>query len=148
MMMQHLGRTPSEQGDENLLLAIFASHSFQQRILNWEEVSRQLIHRIRRESFDDEESLHLINQLREASNLPDEYWDIDLETLVAPVIPMKMDAGDGVALSMISTITTFGTPVDVLSQEIRIELVFPADPQTEAIMRANFAQSDLDSVGS
>jgi hypothetical protein len=36
---------------------------------------------------------------------------------------------------MFSMITTFGTPQDVTADELRVESFFPADPQSEMLMR-------------
>jgi hypothetical protein len=38
--------------------------------------------------------------------------------------------GDGRQLSFFSTITTFGTPLDITVSEIAIEAFFPADDET------------------
>ena len=42
----------------------------------------------------------------------------------------------GAALRLFNTITTFGTPQDIGLQELRIELSFPADKETEAALCA------------
>lgn len=49
----------------------------------------------------------------------------------AVMVPLRVRAGDRV-LSFFSTITVFGTPVDVTLSELAIELFFPADAQTAA----------------
>jgi transcriptional regulator with XRE-family HTH domain len=50
------------------------------------------------------------------------------------LIPFEMQAGDEV-LSMFTTLTMFGTPRDVTLEEIAVELFFPGDDRTEAILR-------------
>jgi transcriptional regulator with XRE-family HTH domain len=45
------------------------------------------------------------------------------------VIPLRLRAGDG-ELAFFSTVTTFGTPVDVTVSELAIESFFPADAAT------------------
>ena len=42
---------------------------------------------------------------------------------------------DRTFLRLFNTITTLGTPQDVGLQELRIEMSFPADPETEALLR-------------
>lgn len=49
------------------------------------------------------------------------------------VHPLKLAHGDAV-LSFISTITVFGTPLDVTLSELAIESFFPADEQTRAVL--------------
>jgi hypothetical protein len=43
---------------------------------------------------------------------------------------------DGGELSFISTITTFGTAIDITAAELSIETFFPADAHTAEVMRA------------
>ncbi|MEZ0370945.1 MAG: helix-turn-helix domain-containing protein [Candidatus Sericytochromatia bacterium] len=42
---------------------------------------------------------------------------------------------DGLRLNLFSTITTLGTPCDITLQELRIECLFPADPETDQLLR-------------
>ncbi|HEV7255484.1 MAG TPA: helix-turn-helix transcriptional regulator [Mesorhizobium sp.] len=53
----------------------------------------------------------------------------------AVALPLRLRFG-GRALSLISTVTVFGTPLDVTLSEIAIESFFPADGETAAILRA------------
>ncbi|MBB4636447.1 helix-turn-helix domain-containing protein [Longimicrobium terrae] len=52
----------------------------------------------------------------------------------AVFVPMQLDTEDGV-LSLISTTTVFGTPVDVTVSELAIESFFPADAATAERLR-------------
>ncbi|MCG6113606.1 MAG: helix-turn-helix transcriptional regulator [Mesorhizobium sp.] len=49
-------------------------------------------------------------------------------------VPLRLRLGDAV-LSFISTITIFGTPLDVTLSELAIESFFPADPETAERLR-------------
>ncbi|TIS72195.1 MAG: transcriptional regulator, partial [Mesorhizobium sp.] len=49
------------------------------------------------------------------------------------VHPLRLAHGDQV-LSFISTITVFGTPLDVTLSELAIESFFPADDQTRTVL--------------
>jgi len=53
---------------------------------------------------------------------------------VAYAVPFRLATDAGV-LSFISTITVFGTPVDVTLSELALESFFPADPATAATLR-------------
>ncbi|BEP44185.1 helix-turn-helix domain-containing protein [Variovorax sp. V15] len=59
--------------------------------------------------------------------------------LSAVAVPFQVVMPGGV-LSFISTITIFGTPVDVTLQELAVESFFPADEQTAAALTALAAQ--------
>jgi hypothetical protein len=48
---------------------------------------------------------------------------------------MILKKGD-IELQFFSMVSTFGTPLDVTLQEIRIETFFPADDKTESFVRA------------
>ena len=51
------------------------------------------------------------------------------------VVPLRLrsDAGE---LTFMSTVTTFGTPLDITVSELSIEAFFPADDHTSAVLRA------------
>ena len=53
----------------------------------------------------------------------------------AIVVPLQLRIGDQV-LSLISTTTVFGTPVDITLSELALETFFPADAATSAALRA------------
>lgn len=50
-------------------------------------------------------------------------------------VPLRLRHGDG-ELAFISTITTFGTAVDVTVSELSVEAFFPADEATAGKLRA------------
>ena len=49
------------------------------------------------------------------------------------LLPMRLRVGDRV-LSMMSTISVFGTPVDITLAELALEMFFPADAETAAFL--------------
>ena len=51
------------------------------------------------------------------------------------LIPCRLVV-DGAELSLFTTLTTFGTPRDITLDELAVELFFPADDATEALLRA------------
>lgn len=52
-----------------------------------------------------------------------------------PALCPRMRFGDH-TLATITTICRFGNALDLCLDELRVELVFPADPETEAVLRA------------
>jgi hypothetical protein len=64
-----------------------------------------------------------------AAEMPVDPWD------GLPVMTLELHK-DGRTWRFFSTITTFGTPLDVTVQELRLECLFPADNTTEAYFRA------------
>ncbi len=54
-------------------------------------------------------------------------------------VPLRMRSGDGGELSFISTVATFGTPLDVTVAELVIESFYPADRATAQALGARAA---------
>ncbi len=54
------------------------------------------------------------------------------------VVPLRLRHGDA-ELRFLSTVTTFGTPVDITVEELSIESFFPADAATAEVLRAAVA---------
>lgn len=51
------------------------------------------------------------------------------------LVPFVLDAGGGQRLSMFTTLTTFGTPLDVTLAELAVELFYPADAESARLLR-------------
>jgi hypothetical protein len=52
----------------------------------------------------------------------------------APILPMRFAKGR-VALELLTTIATLGTPRDVTLQELRVECFFPMNDETREVFR-------------
>lgn len=50
------------------------------------------------------------------------------------LIPFVLDVGGGGRLSMFTTLTTFGTPLDVTLAELAVELFYPADAESAGLL--------------
>lgn len=57
------------------------------------------------------------------------------------LVPCTLSMPSG-RLSMFTTLTTFGTPLDITLEELCVELFYPADDATEALLRAAGASND------
>jgi transcriptional regulator with XRE-family HTH domain len=51
------------------------------------------------------------------------------------LVPFVLDAGGGQRVSMFTTLTTFGTPLDVTLAELAVELFYPADAESARMLR-------------
>jgi hypothetical protein len=100
------------------------------RILNLEEWSAHLLHRLRRQAAltadPDLERLH-----DELSRYPGVCLEPpqDDGSGSAIVLPLRVRDGDR-ALAFFSTISTFGTAVDITLAELMIEAFYPANAAT------------------
>jgi transcriptional regulator with XRE-family HTH domain len=52
------------------------------------------------------------------------------------LVPFRFPTPDGGVLSMFTTLTTFGTPRDITLDELAVELFYPADDASAALLRA------------
>ncbi len=109
------------------------------RIDNFGEWRAHLLSRVRQQiaASGDSGLEDLLNELL-GYDYPDTIdltpHDHDANGDPAIVVPLRLWAGDAL-LSFISTITVFGTPVDVTLSELAIETFFPADAATSDFLR-------------
>ena len=117
----------------NVLRATLHPDGLAPRILNLGQWRGHLLARLRQqvEVTADPELTELLAELRsypgpDARGRP--------EPAPALAVPLRIRHGDGV-LAFVSTVTTFGTPLDVTVAELVIESFFPADEVTAAALR-------------
>lgn len=105
------------------------------RIRNLGQWRAHLLHRLRQQ-IDASHDPQLIALLRELQALPAPALDATTEvsTPSAIAVPMLLDV-DGVVLSMLSTTTVFGSPVDITLAELALEAFVPADAETAERLR-------------
>ena len=105
------------------------------RIANLTAWRAHLLDRLERQAAGSgDPALHAL--LEELRSFP-EGDDGSAPDLVAGdiAVPLRLRAGDDV-LSFISTVTTFGTAMDVTVAELSIEAFYPADRRTAEVLRA------------
>lgn len=110
----------------NLALLSLHPQGLRQVLSNWSEIAGPLIHRLRCEtsSSGDSEVINRLNQFIELAG-PVVNVDPGPEGLL-PVLPLCLEL-NGVTLRLFSVISTFGTPQDITTDELRIETFYPAD---------------------
>jgi transcriptional regulator with XRE-family HTH domain len=100
------------------------------RILNLPQWRAHLLHRLAREAGVTGDP-RLADLHRELSTLP---GGTDPSPPGAIAVPLRLRHA-GTELTFLSTITTFGTAVDITAAELSIEAFLPADPQTARAVR-------------
>lgn len=114
------------------------------RIANLPEWRAHLLARLRRqvEVTADPELSALLQELHAypsssaaASDAPDTASPATDTSYGGVIVPLKLVTPGG-ALSLISTTTVFGTPVDITLAELALETFFPADEPTAVHLRA------------
>ena len=104
-------------------------------IVNFPEWSAHLLHRLRRQFVltRDADVGALYDELRSYPGVASDDEHVESEDAGALAVPFVLRTGD-VELRFLSTVTTFGTAVDITLAELSIEAFLPADDATAAIL--------------
>ena len=132
---QHLFDLASQatgtQNDGPMNIALMTLHPDGMRnfISNWKQVLPLFARRLRSEAAasGDPEVQQRLNQYLNLAG-PMEEPVINNSDLL-PVMPVKLQI-EGISLSLFSVISTFGTPQDITTDELRMEAFYPTDDQT------------------
>lgn len=131
----------ADADDVNLLRLLFDPDGLRPCTVNFEEVASSLLARLERESAarpGDDELRALLEELRRmapATSLESTPRDTgNFDPSEAPVLPIHL-RHDGIDLRLFSMIMAVGTPRDVTVEELRVETFFPADPESEELLR-------------
>ncbi|MFB9266478.1 helix-turn-helix domain-containing protein [Bradyrhizobium erythrophlei] len=107
---------------------------------NWPSLAAALLARARHEAMAAPLDLSLQSTWRELLKLPDiAAPQFNEREAPGPLCEVRLRKGD-VAVGLIGTVLTLGTPQDVTLQELRVELFMPADEASEAVLTALAAQ--------
>jgi len=128
-----IGALGLSEGD-SMLSAITDAKRMEAAVVNWDEVARHLIVRLRTESTYvggdpvlESAADRMVEQQRTR-------WPVGSGSLEA-VVPIQFKARDMI-LSLFSTIAQFGTAEDIALADLRIEMYFPADEETRQTLMA------------
>lgn len=125
----------------NIIELVFHPEGFRPFVVNWNTVAGFLLRRLRRD-LDTRPDAALRGLYQRLGELA------DVETLlehtpatVEPMLTLQLDIS-GRRLSLFSTLASFGTAVDVVMEELRIEHYFPADDITRAFFEEAFHRTE------
>ncbi|OSQ44668.1 helix-turn-helix domain-containing protein [Marivita geojedonensis] len=108
------------------MLDLLMSDTLPQVVENWPEVAHHAAIRLRTEDA----ALGGVPEFHPVIHHLANVEQPERQT-AGPVIPTVLRM-DGLELSMFATISQFGTPEDLLLDDLKLELYFPMDPATEA----------------
>lgn len=121
--------------ERNLMRLFFHPAGLRPLVTNWAAIAPLVWHRAQREAdaVGGDDMRAILAELRPYldKSLP---WLAE-DAALLPVLPLRLAQG-GLQISLFTVISTFGTAQDVTADELRIETLFPADEQTEALFRA------------
>ena len=124
-------------GPRNVMRALFHPQGMRPYVLNWEQVGRNLLNRLRHEAAlqaPDSSLRRLLHDILQFPGTPPQWRIADGQLLVEPVLCIELGLGD-IRIRLFSMIAHFGTPQDVTVDELVLETFFPADAATEALLR-------------
>ena len=116
----------------NFMQLMFSQKGLRPHILNWAHTRLALLNRLRREAAGKPNSPSGMLRRQFDSDTPRGEHMIHGEG-DEPMLSLELGIGDK-RLRLFNTFTTFGTPQDVLLQELRIDMSFPADETTRRFL--------------
>ena len=113
----------------NLVELVFLPEGFKPFILNWDTVASMLLRRLRRDLDLRPDPLlqRLYRRLEDLADVPGLLGGAPASA--DPMLTLQMMI-NGRRLTTFSTLASFGTAMDVIMEELRIEQYFPADDAT------------------
>lgn len=120
--------------ERNLLRLMFHPAGLRPFVTNWTTAGPLLWQRARREAdtLGGAEMKAILDEL--APFQSGDTLASDAGVLLLPVLPIEIEK-DGLRVSLFTVISTFGTAQDVTADELKIELLFPADAATDSLFR-------------
>ena len=123
-------------GPHNVLKMTFHPDGFRPFIVNFDEAAPVLLNRTRREAAacGSQKLLALLDEILAYPGIPEAWKAPDWQAPPPPVLPLELARGE-VRLKLFSMITTFGTPQDITTDELRVESFFPADAASAELLK-------------
>ncbi len=120
----------------NVMRLLFDPGGVRRIIVNWEQIAKSLLNEAyRRLAWARDDALKkLIAEILSYPGVPARWREPDLEAPHDLILPMELDLGGKIA-RMFSTVTTVATPHDVTLQELHVEVFYPADAETESVLK-------------
>jgi transcriptional regulator with XRE-family HTH domain len=120
----------------NILRLLFDPNGFRKVIVNWEAIAKSLLNEAyRRLAWARDDTLkNLIAEILTFPGVPVRWREPELEAPHDLILPMELKL-DGRIARMFSTVTAVSAPHDVTLQELHIEVFYPADAETEGVLR-------------
>ncbi len=133
----------------NMLRLCLHPKGFTPQVVNYAEWRKNVLDYLNRqvENTADAFLIELLQELKsypkpESSGTDSPAKEIDYSRFA---IPLRLMTSEG-ELSFISTVTIFGTPIDVTLSELAIESFFPADEKTAEILSRAIKESPAEEV--
>lgn len=120
----------ASQPTPNLHRLVFHPGGIRARTRNWTELASALLLRLERERNHrpaDEALSAIVEEMLSYPDVAELRSNPPIPAGADLLVPMVIDVGTGESLSLLTTISTIGSPHDVTLDELRLETFFPAD---------------------
>lgn len=118
----------------NVMDVFFHPDGYRLFVKNWEDVAIFLLRRIYREhlaSLQRDMPNSLLDRILMMPGIPKDWKVRPLEFAALPMVKVEIEI-NSLQLALFSTISTFGTALDVTLQDLRVEHYFPGDEHSKA----------------
>lgn len=117
----------------NIMEMLFDPLGLRPFIKNWEEVASVTIQRLHQEKMvNPDRHVELLEKLYSYPDTPQDWRQINLQQQPNPMVYVDFELA-GIKIKFFSTLTSFGTPIDITAQELVIEQYYPADDATRIL---------------
>lgn len=122
-------------GRPNILKLTFHPQGMRPHLVNFDEIAPFMLARTQQEALEHPQVAQVLEEILAYPGLSARMRNPDhLTSMPLPVLPTHLRV-NGTDLRMFSMLATFGTPLDVTTDELRVESFFPADAASEALLR-------------
>jgi transcriptional regulator with XRE-family HTH domain len=131
-MIKNLAGEHALKKYDNVYHLTFAEDGLRPHIKDWPRIEQFMLNRLWDEAVATQNSqlLSLYEEISKLGTLK-EVVDFQVEDNL-PIMSLTFEKG-AMEASFFTTITTLGTPLDLTTQELRIESLFPADKETKEL---------------
>ena len=131
-LIKHLVGERALKKYDNVYHLTFAEDGLRPHIKDWPSIEQFMLNRLWDEAVSTQNSqlFSLYDEISKLGTLQ-EVVDFQVEDNL-PIMSLTFEKG-AMEASFFTTITTLGTPLDLTTQELRIESLFPADKETKEL---------------
>jgi transcriptional regulator with XRE-family HTH domain len=112
----------------NVIRLSLHSDGLAQRIVNFDDYAAHILERLRRltANYPSPELNALLDEFGHLAPI------LSADSTSGLALPVELTVNDGITVRLVSTITTFGAPLDVSLAELALETFYPADAESKA----------------
>jgi len=121
-------------GPRNMFKLTFHPQGLRPLIANMAEVGSHLLARARLEALEEPAVARLLDEVLAYPETPARWKVAEPASHPPPVLAAQMRLGDA-RLNLFTMLSTFGTPQDLTTDSLRVEHLFPADEESDALLR-------------